>query len=271
MSDMAMIESLKLLFNVTARKPELSARFTGCVPDLFSILSRQKLPVPPLQVPVNSIINALMNMHITEETCPTETQIQQLVDILDRSMKAYPEAELDQAATPLLTLLRKIQESASPDVRKHMGGLLLPDEEARAKPLGQGESLPARLLRLSISPSLMNLRESISALLYELSDSNPTTFIHNVGYGYAAGFLSTHKIEVPESMMRADAQGADINPVTGQRLAAESGDSEPEMTDEEKEREAERLFVLFERLKATGVVDVENPVHQAMREGRFDN
>ncbi|THY54418.1 hypothetical protein D6C97_05754 [Aureobasidium pullulans] len=271
MSDMAMIESLKLLFNVTARKPELSARFTGCVPDLFSILSRQKLPVPPLQVPVNSIINALMNMHITEETCPTETQIQQLVDILDRSMKAYPEAELDQAATPLLTLLRKIQESASPDVRKHMGGLLLPDEEARAQPLGQGESLPARLLRLSISPSLMNLRESISALLYELSDSNPTTFIHNVGYGYAAGFLSTHKIEVPESMMRADAQGADINPVTGQRLAAESGDSEPEMTDEEKEREAERLFVLFERLKATGVVDVENPVHQAMREGRFDN
>ena len=72
-------------------------------------------------------------------------------------------------------------------------------------------------------------------------------------------------------MVRADAQGEDINPVTGQRLAAEPENPEPEMTDEEKEREAERLFVLFERLKATGVVDVENPVHQAMREGRFNN
>ncbi|KAL1839804.1 hypothetical protein VTK73DRAFT_3914 [Phialemonium thermophilum] len=40
------------------------------------------------------------------------------------------------------------------------------------------------------------------------------------------------------------------------------------MTDEEKEREAERLFVLFERLKKTGVVDVQNPVEQAFREGR---
>lgn len=39
-----------------------------------------------------------------------------------------------------------------------------------------------------------------------------------------------------------------------------------EMTDEEKEREAERLFVLFERLKKTGVIDVENPVAKAMRE-----
>jgi len=41
------------------------------------------------------------------------------------------------------------------------------------------------------------------------------------------------------------------------------------MTPEEKEREAERLFVLFERLKATGVVDVRNPVEEALREGRI--
>ena len=271
MNDMAMMESLKLLYNVTAGHLELAARFTSCVPDLFSILSHQKLPRPPLQVPVSTTINALMNMIITEETCPTETQVQQLIDILDISLKSYPETELDQAAFPLLTVLRKIQAKASPDVRKQIQSLLLPDEEARAKPLGQGDSLPSRLLRLSISPSLMKLREMISTLFYDLSDSNPTTFIHNIGYGYAAGFLSTHEIKVPETMMRADAQGADINPITGQRLAAESADPEPEMTDEEKEREAERLFVLFERLKATGVVDVENPVHQAMREGRFDN
>ncbi|KAK6003057.1 hypothetical protein QM012_000902 [Aureobasidium pullulans] len=271
MNDMALTETTKLLYNVSAMQPELAIRFASSVPDLFSILSHQKLPEPPLQGSVSATINALLNMQISHETSPTRAQVKQLLDILDRSTKAYSQSELEKIAPPLVLLLRKIQDKASPDVRKYMQSLLLPDEEARAKPLGQGDSLPSRLLRLSISPALVNLRESISTLLYELSDSDPTTFIHNIGYGYAAGFLSTHKIEVPETMMKADAQGDDINPVTGQRLAAEPTNPEPEMTDEEKEREAERLFVLFERLKATGVVDVENPVHQAMREGRFDN
>ena len=80
-----------------------------------------------------------------------------------------------------------------------------------------------------------------------------------------------------------------INPITGQRLDMENTeDTGPPMTDREKEREAERLFVLFERysrsltnpgasiandghrLRATGVVDVENPVTKAYQEGRFE-
>lgn len=64
--------------------------------------------------------------------------------------------------------------------------------------------------------------------------------------------------------------GREINPVTGQRRDMEPEGEEAEMTEEEKEREAERLFVLFERLKATGVVDVQNPVAQAAQEGRFE-
>lgn len=42
------------------------------------------------------------------------------------------------------------------------------------------------------------------------------------------------------------------------------------MSEEEKEQEAERLFVLFERLKKTGVVDVKNPVEVAQQNGRFE-
>ena len=40
--------------------------------------------------------------------------------------------------------------------------------------------------------------------------------------------------------------GVEINPVTGQRRDMENA-SEVDMTEEEKEREAERLFILFER------------------------
>ena len=41
------------------------------------------------------------------------------------------------------------------------------------------------------------------------------------------------------------------------------------MTDEEKEREAEKLFVLFERMRTLGV-GVENPVRAAQQSGRFE-
>lgn len=64
--------------------------------------------------------------------------------------------------------------------------------------------------------------------------------------------------------------GQEVNPITGQRRDMEPNIVGADMTDEEKEREAERLFVLFERLKATGVVEVVNPIEAAMREGRFE-
>lgn len=59
-----------------------------------------------------------------------------------------------------------------------------------------------------------------------------------------------------------------INPITGQYLENETP-SLINMTDEEKEREAERLFVLFERLKKTGVMDVKNPVEESIKSGKY--
>lgn len=39
------------------------------------------------------------------------------------------------------------------------------------------------------------------------------------------------------------------------------------MTDEEKELEAEKLFVLFDRLEKTGMV--QNPIRKAIQEGKL--
>ena len=75
-------------------------------------------------------------------------------------------------------------------------------------------------------------------------------FVENVGYGFASGFLFQNNIPVPQNAVGADGAGPSgrpVNPITGQFLDQESGPDLPEMTDEEKEREAERLFVLFER------------------------
>lgn len=155
-----------------------------------------------------------------------------------------------------------------------METMLLPTDTERAKPLGKSDALSSRLLRLSTSAVTPTLRTSIQAMLFELSDEDANKFVANVGYGYASGFLMSQNIPVPQNATDALAEGGEgvrINPITGQRLDAEPQvDEGPPMTDEEKEIEAEKLFVLFERLRATGVVDVVNPVRQAVEEGRFE-
>ncbi|KAI9478699.1 MAG: guanine nucleotide exchange factor, partial [Benjaminiella poitrasii] len=96
-------------------------------------------------------------------------------------------------------------------------------------------------------------------------------FVQQVGYGNAVGYLLKKGIAI-EPPQGDDGHGKDINPITGQYKASEPEKDLKDMTDEEKEREAERLFVLFERLKKTGIIDVENPIAKAMweSEGRFE-
>jgi hypothetical protein len=43
-----------------------------------------------------------------------------------------------------------------------------------------------------------------------------------------------------------------------------------EMTEDEKEQEAERLFVLFDRLEKNGVIKVCNPIREAASRGDFN-
>lgn len=64
-----------------------------------------------------------------------------------------------------------------------------------------------------------------------------------------------------------DAEGAPINPITGIRNQNRST-SEDEMTEEEKEIEAEKLFVLFDRLEKSGMG--VNPIRKAQQEGKLE-
>lgn len=42
------------------------------------------------------------------------------------------------------------------------------------------------------------------------------------------------------------------------------------MTEDEKEREAERLYTLFDRMAKTGVISAENPVDKARAAGKLE-
>lgn len=278
----ALSESLKLLFNLSTFYPHRTAKLSHSVDSILRILAKIAIPKPPLQAPVNYLINALVNLELDGREPSSAIlfsgedqhgQVDKLIEILDQALLSYQPSQLETVAVPLITVLRKIYEIAPEGGKKNMQQQLLPSEKDRDLPVGQSDSLSSRLLRLSTSAIAPNLREGISSLVFELSGKDASRFVQNVGYGFAAGYLMSHNIPVPANAIDAcnDVEsGVAVNPITGQRLDKEPVGEEPEMTVEEKEREAERLFVLFERLRATGVVDVQNPVRQAMEEGRFD-
>ena len=278
----ALSESLKLLFNLSNFYPHRVATFTPSLESIFKIIANITIPTPPLEAPINYLINALVNLDLENgETStlivfPTHNQhynVDKLINILDQAVSSYKPSQLETLAVPIVTVLRKIYHIAPEQAQKSMQQHLLPAEKDRDLPVGKSDSLSSRLLRLSTSAVAPSLREGISSLTFELSGKDASQFVRNVGYGFAAGYLMSHDIPMPASAKetREDGDsGIPVNPITGQRLDKEPVNEEPEMTAEEKEREAERLFVLFERLRATGVVDVQNPVRQAMEEGKFD-
>lgn len=84
-----------------------------------------------------------------------------------------------------------------------------------------------------------------------------------IGYGNAAGFLFNKGLASAPSEESALGDAA-LNPITGTNIV-----SPPpiEMTDEEKEAEAERLFVLFDRLERSGLG--VNPIRKAQQDGKL--
>lgn len=275
MEDMALIETMKLMFNITHFCPERSGAFSPALQHILILLTKRPISSSKaLDPPIGQMVNALLNLPIeTKEnlavffpkSSPT-VNFDRLVEILEKSIKGYTDNELEEIVSPLLTLVRKVYEIAPKDMQNYIQRTLLPSVEDRKQILGRGTTLPSRLLRLSTNPTTPQVRESISSLLFELSDKDAQKFVQNVGYGFASGFLFQHNVPVPENALEAwSTSGSEssnarasqdsrlndlagkVNPITGQLLDMEEIVEMEDMTEEEKEREAERLFVLFER------------------------
>jgi hypothetical protein len=275
MEDMALIETMKLMFNITHFCPDKNGAFSPALQNILILLTRRPISSgKALEPPIGPLINSLINLPLeTKDNLATlfpkaspMVNVERLIEILAKSITGYTDSELEENASPLLTLLRRVYEIAPRDVKLHVQRTLLPSEEDRKQILGRGTTLPSQLLRLSTNPITPQARESISSLLFELSDKDAQKFVQNVGYGFASGFLFQHNVPVPENALEAwstsgsegsnarpsqDSRVSDlagkVNPITGQLLEMEEVVEVDDMTQEEKEREAERLFVLFER------------------------
>jgi hypothetical protein len=263
MDELALTDTLKLIYNVSKIYPDLAASFSPSIPHILKIISRMDISEQPLDGLLGGLLNALSILDLGEKggkvfdssslfpTFNENCNVERLITILDRAVSLYGPEELETKAIPLLYSLIAIHEVAPEDAQKYMRGLLLPEDGDRSLPIGQSDALSSRLLKLSTS-HFANLKVAISELMFVLSGKDAETLTKNIGYGFAAGFLAARGIEMPQSdseVHSATTDGADVllNPITGQRLDAEPTDDLPPMTQEEKEREAERLFVLFER------------------------
>ncbi|KAI1094127.1 guanine nucleotide exchange factor [Rostrohypoxylon terebratum] len=284
MVDTALAQTLNLLFNISHYCPSRVSAFTPAIPHIVTVLCKGSFSTEkPLDPPVNSLVNALLNLETSSQEIQSSLYPQNhpdalsnhLVDLLARSTPVYKDEELDGSITPLISVISAIHEHAPTDVKGSIRSRLLPTEADRSQVLGRTDSLPSWLLKNSTNPIAPQLRETISNLLFDMSDKDASKFVENVGYGFASGFLFNRNFPIPQNASEAFSgtrDGTDrlVNPITGQFLDAEGHREGPEMTEEEKEREAERLFVLFERLRVNGVISAENPVRIAVEEGRFE-
>ncbi|KZS93992.1 hypothetical protein SISNIDRAFT_453692 [Sistotremastrum niveocremeum HHB9708] len=180
-------------------------------------------------------------------------------------------ASPDEIIPPGVMLLRRMAVKDE-GARRRLRAWLFPDDLDRTVPLPQHDSLLGRLVRTLSSVHYATLRGAAGEFLFAVCDSDPMTLSSLVGYGNVAGFLFNKGImSAPGTTPSTDASGMKdsdkINPITGTYYSEGPGPDD-EMTEEEKEREAEKLFVLFDRLERSGIA--ENPIRRAQQEGKLD-
>ncbi|CAO3662767.1 unnamed protein product [Umbelopsis ramanniana] len=290
---MIITEALKLFFNLalveTSKVDEENSeeflqkkfanKFEQCISRILDLI--RDIPLSPtntLSSPLLNAIHALLHVPYTSGwdqgvvgklTEALTLAVPDLVgDDSEENIDQLRERKSDDTIAPLLLVLRRAA-AHDQSSREYIAKELLPRESDRTQPVNKGDHISAHLVRLMTSTALPHTKDSLCDLFYVLCDEDATKLSQKVGYGNAIGFLMNRNIPLhpPPSAQSDSSSQREVNPITGQFLDEEDhGPSFADMTDEEKEREAERLFVLFERLKKTGVVDVENPIAKAMRE-----
>jgi len=279
-----------------SQTPASTSSSRGDSPTRFSP-SRTSFPTAPKPTTLDRAISVLAAgrrslSHSPSSNNATPTNVlQRAYDLLDVAFSHYfpgaidvDEAEtrarckqesadntIDDILSPLVVLISRfcIADEAS---RVRVRQWIAPDNLDRSSPLeGRGDIL-GRCLRLLASVYHTRLKDAVGELLYAMCDSDAANLSALVGYGNVAGFLF-HKgiLNAPStvnSTFNPSMSGPKINPITGTTI--EPAPPSLEMSDEEKEQEMEKLFVLFDRLERTGAIPPsQNPMRKAIHDAKF--
>ncbi|EIW82043.1 hypothetical protein CONPUDRAFT_136611 [Coniophora puteana RWD-64-598 SS2] len=202
---------------------------------------------------------------ISGSTDPDDPSVRELC-------KREGETNLDAILCPLVVLLTRFCHSDDP-VKLRLRNWLVPDNLDRSTPLQHRADTLGRCLRLLASMYHSRLCDAMGGFLFAMCDSDAATLSAYFGYGNVAGFLFKKNIVAPPPQSSLTVTGPDagraINPITG---TYQEEQPELDMTEEEKEQEAEKLFSLFERLERTGAIQPsQNPVRTAIQRSMGGN
>ncbi|KZT66987.1 hypothetical protein DAEQUDRAFT_674073 [Daedalea quercina L-15889] len=231
-------------------------------------LSRSTSPAPSAPVDVllraYDVLDVSLSHYLPGNVDPDDASVRE-------KCRAEGNPNLDDILSPLVLLVNKL--CADEGSRARLREWILPPDLDRTTPLEGRPDFLGRCLRLLSSVHHARLKSAVGEMLYSICDSDAGLLASYVGYGNVAGFLF-HKGITGQPMQPSNApvpqatpSGVPINPITG---IAEQEKPDIEMTDEEKEREAEKLFVLFDRLEKSGAIQPnQNPIRKAAQDGRL--
>ncbi|GLD57432.1 synembryn-A-like protein [Lates japonicus] len=170
--------------------------------------------------------------------------------------------------TPILNLLTESCR-AHRETRHYIRNHILPPLRDVSHRPEEGSTVKSRLIRLMTHLDT-DLKHCAADLIFVLCKENVRRFVKYTGYGNAAGLLATRGLlggqgpRAPTSNAQYSSDSDSdteeyrqvkdrINPVTG-RVEAEQSDPMEGMTEEEKEEEAKRLIMLFNKLSRDSII-----------------
>ncbi|XP_053197725.1 synembryn-A [Scomber japonicus] len=175
--------------------------------------------------------------------------------------------KVKEKLTPILNLLTESCRSHKETrhyVKKH---ILPPLKDVSHRP-EEGSTVKSRLIRLMTHLDT-DVKHCAADLIFVLCKENVGRFVKYTGYGNAAGLLATRgllgggsRTSISDGQYSSDSDSDTeeyrqmkdrINPVTG-RVEEEQPDPMEGMTEEEKEEEAKRLIVLFNKLSRDNII-----------------
>ncbi|KAK0205981.1 guanine nucleotide exchange factor [Desarmillaria ectypa] len=191
--------------------------------------------------------------------------------VRERPKKEQLDGSLDDIISPLIVLITRLC-IADVTSRGRLREWIVPPDLDRSAPLEGRSDMLGRCLRLMGSVYHPRLKDSVGEMLFAMADSDARILSSLVGYGNVAGFLFNKGImsappppgceDSSSSVEPVAPDGKVINPITGNTMEKPEL---PDMTEEEKEQEMEKLFVLFDRLEKSGALPKsQNPIRKAM-------
>nr|WVH01956.1 guanine nucleotide exchange factor [Naematelia aurantialba] len=180
---------------------------------------------------------------------------------------------VDEVLPPVLLVLVRAAAGCS-EMRTWLRDTLLPknlDRTNEAGPLESRRGVLGDLLRLMQCANHPSSRDTAGELLWAICDCNPTTMTKEIGYGNAAGLLFRKGLsgppeatieelpaDEPDAESREQKQEQARHPITALKPTPEDSSPLSNMSDQEKEREAERLFVLFDRMEKNPIISARS-------------